>query len=87
MLNRLGKRVRMLHIKDRKPGFPSSNDMSASSAHFTEVGTGGIDWPHILAVAQKLQVEHYFVEQDHIDGPPIDSIRASYTYLRKIFPA
>jgi sugar phosphate isomerase/epimerase len=87
MLNRLGKRVRMLHIKDRKPGFPSSNDMSASSAHFTEVGTGGIDWPHILAVARKLQVEHYFVEQDHIDGPPIDSIRASYTYLRKIFPA
>jgi sugar phosphate isomerase/epimerase len=87
MLNRLGRRVRMLHLKDRKPGFPSSNDMSQSSAHFTEVGAGGIDWPHILAAARKLQIEHYFVEQDHIDGPPIESIRASYTYLRKIFPA
>jgi sugar phosphate isomerase/epimerase len=84
MLNRLGRRVRMLHIKDRKPGFPSSNDMSQSSAHFTEVGAGGIDWPPILAAARKLQIDHYFVEQDHIDGPPIESIRASYNYLRKI---
>jgi sugar phosphate isomerase/epimerase len=87
MLNRLGRRVRLLHIKDRKPGFPPSNDMSQSSAHFTEVGTGGTDWPRILSVARKLQIEHYFVEQDHIDGPPIESIRTSYNYLRKIFPA
>lgn len=84
MLNRLGRRVRMLHIKDRKPGFPPSNDMNQSSAHFTEVGAGGINWPAILEVARKLQIEHYFVEQDHIDGPPLESLRASYTYLRKI---
>jgi sugar phosphate isomerase/epimerase len=86
ILNRLGRRVRMLHIKDRKPGFPSSNDMSQSSAHFTEVGTGSIDWPHILAAARKLHIEHYFIEQDRIDGPPIESVRASYNYLRKILP-
>jgi sugar phosphate isomerase/epimerase len=84
MLNRLGKRVRMLHIKDRKPGFPPSNDMSQSSAHFTEVGTGSIDWPAIVSKARTMQIEHYFVEQDHIDGPPIESVRASYNYLRKI---
>jgi sugar phosphate isomerase/epimerase len=86
LLNRLGRRVRMLHIKDRKPGFPSSNDMSPTSAHFTEVGGGSIDWPRILTTARKLQIEHYFVEQDHIDGPPIESVRTSYNYLRRIFP-
>jgi sugar phosphate isomerase/epimerase len=84
LLHQLGRRVRMLHIKDRKPGFPASNDMSASSAHFTEVGTGGIDWPHIIAAARRLQIEHYFIEQDHIDGPPIESVRTSYNYLRRI---
>jgi sugar phosphate isomerase/epimerase len=84
MLNRLGHRVRMLHIKDRKPGFPPSFDMSDSSAHFTEVGTGGINWPAVLATAEKLDVEHYFIEQDRIQGSPIDSLRASYTYLRKV---
>ncbi len=76
----------MLHIKDRKPGFPSSNDMSQNSAHFTEVGTGSIDWPHILTAAGKLQIEHYFIEQDRIDGPPIESVRVSYNYLRKLLP-
>jgi sugar phosphate isomerase/epimerase len=84
MLNRLGRRVRMLHIKDRKPGFPSSNDMSDSSAHFTEVGTGGINWPTLLAEAEKLQIEHYFIEQDHIEGPPLESLRISYHYLQKL---
>jgi sugar phosphate isomerase/epimerase len=84
LLHQLGRRVRMLHIKDRKAGFPTSNDMSASSAHFTEVGTGGIDWPHIIAAARRLQIEHYFIEQDHIDGPPIESVRTSYNYLRRI---
>ena len=84
MLHRLGPRVRMLHLKDRKPGFPSSNDMTQASAHFTEVGSGSIDWPSILAVAQKMRVEHYFVEQDHIDGSPIESVRASYVNLQKI---
>jgi sugar phosphate isomerase/epimerase len=84
MLHRLGRRVRMLHIKDRKPGFPPSYDMSDSSSHFTEVGTGGIDWSAVLAVAKELDVEHYFIEQDRIQGSPIDSLRASYTYLRKV---
>jgi sugar phosphate isomerase/epimerase len=86
MLNRLGKRVRMLHVKDRKAGFPPSNDMNESSAHFTEVGTGSLDWPKILAAAEKLQVEHYFIEQDHITGPPLDSLRISYKYLRSVLP-
>jgi sugar phosphate isomerase/epimerase len=84
MLNRLGRRVRMLHIKDRKPGFPSSNDMSESSAHFTEVGTGGINWPKLLAAAERLQIEHYFIEQDYISGPPLESLRVSYNYLHKL---
>jgi sugar phosphate isomerase/epimerase len=86
MLNRLGRRVRMLHVKDRKPGFPPSHDMNDSSAHFTEVGTGSINWPAILTTAEKLQIEHYFIEQDRIDGPPIQSLRSSYNYLRKILP-
>jgi sugar phosphate isomerase/epimerase len=84
MLKKLGHRVRMLHIKDRKPGFPSSFDMSETSSHFTEVGTGGIDWPKILATAKKLKIEHYFIEQDRIQGSPIESLQASYTYLHKL---
>ncbi|MBT9330397.1 sugar phosphate isomerase/epimerase family protein [Paracidobacterium acidisoli] len=86
LLDRLGHRARLLHLKDRKPGFPPSNDMSASSAHFAPVGQGNIDWKPILALGQRLHVEHYFVEQDNTYGHPIESIRSSYQYLRPLLP-
>ncbi|HTV13659.1 MAG TPA: sugar phosphate isomerase/epimerase [Acidobacteriaceae bacterium] len=79
-----GHRLKMLHLKDRLPGFPPSFAMNADSAHFTEVGHGTLDWKGILAEAQTLSVEHYFVEQDQATIPPMESLRRSYDYLRKI---
>jgi sugar phosphate isomerase/epimerase len=81
MLHRMGKRIRMLHLKDRKPGFPTSFDMGPSSSHFVSVGEGSIHWKPILDEAERLGVEHYFVEQDDTYGHPMESIRASYRYL------
>ncbi|MGB7188749.1 MAG: sugar phosphate isomerase/epimerase [Acidobacteriaceae bacterium] len=86
MLRRMGKRIRLLHLKDRKPGFPPSFDMGPSSGHFAPVGEGSIAWKPILDEAQRLAVEHYFVEQDNTYGHPIASIRASYRYLRPLLP-
>jgi sugar phosphate isomerase/epimerase len=86
MLHRLGHRVRMLHLKDRKPGFPPSNDMDKSSAHFTEVGHGSINWKAVLDTAHSMGIEYYFVEQDQTPGNPLDSIKSSYQYLRTIMP-
>jgi sugar phosphate isomerase/epimerase len=86
MLERLGHRVRLIHLKDRKPGFPSSFDMGPSSAHFAPVGQGNIDWKAVLDTAQRLHINHYFVEQDNTYGHPIESIRASYEYLRQRLP-
>lgn len=86
MLHRMGKRIRMLHLKDRKPGFPTSFDMGPSSAHFVPVGEGSIHWKPILDEGERLDVEHYFVEQDDTYGHPIASIRASYQYLRPLLP-
>ncbi|HZD50719.1 MAG TPA: sugar phosphate isomerase/epimerase [Silvibacterium sp.] len=84
MLHRLGHRVRLLHLKDRKPGFPPSFDMGESSSHFTEVGHGNINWKAVIDTAEELGIEYYFVEQDHTPGDPMASIRSSYQYLRTI---
>jgi len=84
MLHKLGKRVRMIHLKDRKAGFPPSYDMEESSSHFTEVGHGSINWKAVIDTAQKMGIEYYFVEQDQSPGNPLDSIRASYKYIRTI---
>lgn len=84
MLQKLGRRIRLLHLKDRKPGFPPSQQLNKSAEHFTEVGTGSIDWKRVLAVGQKYGVEHYFVEQDESERPPIESLRISYKNLEAL---
>ncbi len=86
MLKAMGKRIRMLHLKDRKNGFPTSYNLEPSSSHFAPVGAGSIDWKSILAEAERLKVEHYFVEQDDTYGHPFESIAASYKYLRTFVP-
>jgi sugar phosphate isomerase/epimerase len=84
LLNQLGKRVRLLHLKDRKADVPTSQVLDASAEHFAEVGNGTIRWRALLVLAQKLGIEHYYVEQDESDKSPMDSLKISYTYLRKV---
>ncbi|HEX6494382.1 MAG TPA: sugar phosphate isomerase/epimerase [Acidobacteriaceae bacterium] len=85
LLNQLGKRVRLLHLKDRKADVPTSQVLDSSAEHFVEVGNGTIRWRALLLLAQKLGIEHYYVEQDESDKSPMDSLKISYTYLRKVF--
>lgn len=87
ILQKLGKRVRMLHLKDRKRGFSPSQKLNKAAEHFTEVGNGMVDWKHVLSAAQQLGVDHLFVEQDESERPPIESLKISYRYLRGVYPA
>lgn len=50
---------------------------------FTEVGSGIIDFKKIFSQAQLSGMKHFFVEQDVCPGPPIDSVKKSYQYIRK----
>ncbi len=72
-----------LHIKDLKPGFPPSTG-PLSGQPFTEVGNGSIDWKRIFSAAKQSGIVCYFVEQDRCDRPPLESIRISYDYLKKL---
>ncbi len=84
MLKKYGSRIQLLHLKDRKPGSPTSQTLNPSAEHFTEVGSGTIDWKTILAVAQAQGVKGYFVERDSGSTPAMESLRISYQYLNKI---
>lgn len=81
MLDKLGNRVKLLHLKDRKPGFPTSQEMNKKAEHFTPVGTGTIQWKEILVAARPHGIEHMFVEQDSGDTTPLDELRTSYKNL------
>ncbi len=82
LMQRIGPRLKMLHLKDRAPGASPSFVPDAAAAHLVPVGRGTLDWMAILAEAGHLGAQHYFVEQDQTKGPPIDALRQSYRYLR-----
>jgi sugar phosphate isomerase/epimerase len=84
MFQQYGKRIKLLHLKDRKPGFPTSWVQNATADHFTEVGAGTIHWREILAAAEKNGVRHMFVERDSGDLPAMESLRVSFQNLQKI---
>jgi sugar phosphate isomerase/epimerase len=84
MLAKHADRIRLLHLKDRKPGFPPSQQLDDAAMHFTEVGSGTLDWKAILAAAERNRIDHMFVEQDFTDRPPLESLRISFDYLQKL---
>jgi sugar phosphate isomerase/epimerase len=84
MMTKHADRVRLLHLKDRKPGFPTSQMLEPAAEHFTEVGAGTIDWKSILATAKTVGVEHLFVERDNGDLTPLESLRISFKNLQKL---
>jgi sugar phosphate isomerase/epimerase len=57
---------------------------SPGAKAFKEIGNGVLDWPKILRAAEAARVEHYFVEQDQTPGNPVDSLRLSMEYLKKL---
>ena len=84
MFERYGNRIQLLHLKDRKPGFPTSQVKDAAAEHFTEVGSGTINWKPILAAAEKNGVKHFYAERDSGDLPPMQSLRISFQYLQRL---
>jgi sugar phosphate isomerase/epimerase len=83
MIHKYGKRLQTLHFKDRKPKVPISAKAGAP-AHFTEVGTGTIDFKAIWAAASAFHIPYFFVEQDQTEIPPLESIKVSYDNLERI---
>ncbi|HEY3459147.1 MAG TPA: sugar phosphate isomerase/epimerase, partial [Bryobacteraceae bacterium] len=85
LLKKFGDRIALLHIKDKKSGFPVQYNEKVPPDTFREAGNGSIDTPAVLAPAKKSAVRHYFVEQDQTPGSPIDSLRQSYRWLSEHF--
>lgn len=76
LLNKLGERVRLLHLKDMAEG---------PDKKFAPVGTGTIDFKSVLATADKNGVRWGIVEQDQTyNTPPLEAIKTSLENLKKL---
>ena len=81
-IKELGKKVSLLHLKDRAKGTEdAAPGKTVPATAFAEVGSGTLDFKAILAAASDAGIEHTFVEQDQTPGDPLESIKKSYAYL------
>ncbi|MGC9197706.1 MAG: sugar phosphate isomerase/epimerase family protein [Acidobacteriaceae bacterium] len=75
-------RVKLIHLKDRTPGAPTGFVMGPSAEHFTELGKGSIDWPHLLMQARWQGIRYAYLDQDETAEPVVQSMRESFAYLK-----
>jgi sugar phosphate isomerase/epimerase len=85
MIQKWKGRIFALHLKDKAKDAPVSYETDkVKHEQFLEVGAGMIDWKKVLKDAVDAGVRHFYVEQDYTPGNPIESLRKSYDYLRKV---
>jgi len=73
MIEKLAGRVKLLHLKD-----------FAEDGKMTDVGSGTLDFPALIAAGRAAGVEHMFVEHDFPPKPYWPSVEASVGYLRAL---
>lgn len=87
LMKKYPNRIRLLHLKDLKPGLaPSYKTMEMAQQHpdaFLEVGQGSLNFTEILNTAAEIGVTNCYVEQDH-SPDPLASIAKSYQYLSEL---
>jgi sugar phosphate isomerase/epimerase len=78
-------RLAIIHIKDRKQASGFTFDPADErAAHFTEAGSGTIDWKTLLGEAKRMGVTQFFVDQDGSDLAIEESLRINWNYLSQL---
>jgi len=83
LLEKYPKRWVTMHLKDMLKGFATGVHTGGTppTAKVT-VGQGQIDYPSILRAAQKIGIQHYFLEDE--TPTPLQCIPDSFKYLRAL---
>jgi len=80
-LRKYADRISMLHVKDVRKDLQVTTELKAQT---TEVGSGKIDWKALFAATRPETIRHYFVEQENFAGSPLEAVKTSFEYLRKL---
>ena len=82
LLEKYGKRIELMHVKDMKRGTPRGFDGHSDVTNNVVLGEGIIDWPSVLRAAKKAGVKWYFIEDE--SPTSVDQIPQSLRYLEKL---
>ncbi len=80
LLKKYPERFTLLHLKDRAPGTPNSQDGHADDDTNVVLGSGDVGIAAIMEQAQKNGVKHYFIEDE--SSHSVQQIPQSLDYLK-----
>jgi sugar phosphate isomerase/epimerase len=84
LLERVGSRVALLHLKDKAAGAPTiEDDTTMPRDAFAAIGEGTLRIDALLRVSRALEIRHVFVEQDHA-ADPLASLSRSIANIRRL---
>lgn len=72
---RLRGRLPFIHLKDY--GYTTAN-----APVYCEIGQGSLNWPKIVAAAERSGCQWFIVEQDTCPGDPFESLRISFEHIK-----
>jgi sugar phosphate isomerase/epimerase len=64
LMQKYPTRFKLMHLKDWKKGSRGNLSGHAPNEESVALGTGVVDWPRVLAEAEKIGVKHYFIEDE-----------------------
>jgi sugar phosphate isomerase/epimerase len=82
LLKKYPTRFTLLHLKDRKPGTPDSQDGHADEETNVVLGQGDVNIAAIMQEAKKIGIKHYFIEDE--SPRSVDQIPESLAYLKQL---
>jgi sugar phosphate isomerase/epimerase len=80
-------RYRLFHAKDFVALTPKSNSVDAKSRPaITEVGSGKVDWPSLVAAAKAAGVEYYYIDHDapFVGKTALEAAKIDFDYLQPV---
>lgn len=80
LLNKYPRRFLLLHLKDRRPGTPDSQNGQADVESNVVLGTGDVGIAEIMKTARRIGVKHYFIEDE--SSRSVEQIPLSLEFLR-----
>lgn len=81
-LEKYGKRIDLMHVKDMKRGTPRGFNGQSDVTNSVVLGEGIIDWPNVFRAAQKAGVKWYFIEDESPES--VAQIPRSLRYLENL---
>jgi sugar phosphate isomerase/epimerase len=80
LLEKYGRRYKLMHLKDLKKGVKGDFSGGTSQDNDVALGAGQIDIPAILKAAKKARIQHYYIEDE--SNNVLVQVPQSIAYLR-----